>query len=375
MTIVRAEVFKGTVYYKSPFTISLGTSYKSDEVVVKIVDDSGLEGFGEASPSKMILGETQDTVVSSLDVILPSLIGLEPEMLEYASYVIENSIHRNSSAKASVDIALHDLVSKKYKLPLFKYLGGYSNKVLTDVTIGIKPIEEAVKEAKELLEQKVRIIKVKVGSENLEEDISRLRAIREAVGNEVKLFVDANQAWSARRAIYAISKMQRYEIELVEQPVKAYDVDGLSFVKRNSPVPIMADESVHSPEDAIEIVKKDAADFINIKLMKSGGIRNARKIAIISEAAGIKNIVGCMMEGTISIAAAAHFACSTKNVVFVDLDSDLSLKNTLAKKSVIEYKDSYRVLSEGYGLGNIELAHDELKLVKVYEERKTNSAF
>ncbi|MBO3801287.1 MAG: dipeptide epimerase [Thermoproteota archaeon] len=375
MAIVRAEVFKGTTYYKSPFTISLGTSYKSEEVVIKIVDDSGLEGFGEASPSRMILGETQDTVISALDIILPSLIGLEPEMLEYVSYVIENSIYRNSSAKASVDIALHDLISKKYKMPLFKYLGGYSNKVLTDITIGIKSIEETVKEAKELLEQKVRIIKVKVGSESLDEDISRLKAIREVVGNNVKLFIDANQAWSVKRAIYAINKMQRYEIELVEQPVKAHDVDGLSFVKRNSSVPIMADESVHSPEDAVEIVKKGAADFINIKLMKSGGIRNARKIAAISESAGIKNIVGCMMEGTISIAAATHFACSTKNVIFVDLDSDLGLKNTLTKKSVVEYRDSYRVLSEDYGLGNIELAYDELKLVKVYEEKKSNSVF
>jgi o-succinylbenzoate synthase len=375
MVIVRAEVFKGTVHYKSPFTISLGTSCKSEEVVVKVVDGNGLEGLGEASPSKMILGETQETIISALNVILPNLIGSEPEMLENISYLIENSIYRNSSAKASVDIALHDLVSRKHKLPLFKYLGGYSNKVLTDITIGIKPIEEAIKEAKELLEQKVRIIKVKVGSENLEEDISRLKAIREAVGNEIKIFVDANQAWSERRAVYAINKMQRYEIELVEQPVRAKDIDGLSFVRHNSPVPIMADESVHSPEDAIEVVKKDAADLINIKLMKSGGIRNARKIATISEAVGIKNIVGCMMESAISIAAAVHFACSTRNVIFVDLDSDLGLKNTLVKKGMIEFKDSYRVLSEDYGLGDIEISYDELSLIKVYEEKEVSSTF
>jgi o-succinylbenzoate synthase len=373
-TIKSIDIYTGIVYYHAPFRISLGVSDQSEEIVVRIVDSEGFEGWGEGSPSTHILGETQGTMLAAAERIAPRLIGLDSTMLNNLFNEVDNAIYGNTAAKAAFDIALYDLYSKKLGIPLFKLLGGFRNKIETDFTIGIMTVDEAVKKAMELIEKRFKIIKIKVGL-NIDDDVKRVKAIRDAVGNSIKLFIDANQAWTPKQAINAINQLRRFDLELVEQPVKAHDIDGLALVRKNVDVPIMADESVHNPYDAIKVIKAEAADLINIKLMKSGGIHNALKIAAISEAAGIKNIVGCMMEGAISIAAAVHFAASTKNVIFTDLDSDISLKNTLVKSGMVEYKDGYRILSDNPGLGKLEIAMNEIKLVKTFAEQTIERSF
>ncbi|MEM3832702.1 MAG: dipeptide epimerase [Thermoprotei archaeon] len=368
------DLYTGVVYYQAPFRISLGTSDQSEEIVVRIADSEGFEGWGEGSPSTHILGETQGTMLAAAESIAPKLIGLDSSMLSGLLDEVDNAIFSNTAAKAAFDIALYDLYSKRLGLPLFKFLGGFRDMVETDFTIGIMPVSDAVKKVIELVDKGFKIIKIKVGLD-LNDDIERVRSIRDAVGGSIKLFVDANQAWSPKQAIKAINQLRRFDLELVEQPVKAHDISGLAFVRKSVDIPIMADESVRSPYDAINVIRSEAADFINIKLMKSGGIRNALKIAAISEAAAIKNVVGCMMEGAISIAAAVHFAASTRNIIFTDLDSDISLKNTLVKSGMIEYKDGFRILSNYPGLGKLEIAMDELQYVKTFAEKRVKKSF
>ncbi len=369
--IEKIEVYTVRITYQEPIRISLGVSATNDEVIVKIRDDEGYEGWGEGSPSLKILGETAGTMVSASDVIGPLLIGQDPEMLNYNLKLVYEAIKGNTAVKAAYDMALYDLYTKRLKIPLHKFLGGSRDRVEVDHTIGIVKIQEAEKKAKLLVKEGFKRIKLKVGSED---DIDRVRAIRKVVGKETKMFIDANQAWSPDKAVRLIKRLEPYEIELVEQPVKAWDLSGMAFVRKKVDTPIMADESVHDAIDAMRVVKAEAADFINIKLMKCGGIREATRIADISEAAGIRNIVGCMLEGGISITAGVHFSCSTENVTFTDLDSDIGLIDNFVKNGPA-VKEGYRIIPKGIGLGNLRIDKRRLKKVRVYTKLRTFSTF
>ncbi len=374
MKIEKVEIFKGTVYYKAPFKISLGSSEQSDEVLIKIYGENGQVGVGEASPASHIIGETQETAIAASRVIASSIVGQDTDDMSLLFDLIDHSLLRNTAAKAAFDIALYDLASKATNISLSRFLGKYREKIETDVTIGIMDDNSAVKKAEYLKKIGVRRIKMKVGEE-INSDLQRVEKVINAVGNGTKIFIDANQAWKPKEAVSNIKKFESLGIDLVEQPVIAYDIDGLAFVRNNTSSKIMADESVHSPEDAIKIVKKEAADMINIKLMKSGGIHNAIKISNISEAAGLPNMVGCMMEGSIAIAAGIHFSLSTKNVIFVDLDSDIDMKNTLTSGKILPLENGFRMDDNYPGLGNLQVNSEEVSLVDTIKEGSRQKAF
>jgi L-alanine-DL-glutamate epimerase-like enolase superfamily enzyme len=208
---------------------------------------------------------------------------------------------------------------------------------------------------------------VKVGI-NPTEDVERIKLIREAVGNKIQIRIDANQGWTPQQALGALNKMKKYNIQFAEQPVPAEDFKGLIKVKKNSPIPVMADESVHSPEDAFRLIQAEAVDFINIKLMKSGGILKARKIAEVAEAAGIPCMIGCMGESAIGISAGVHLAAAVKNIQYADLDSALMLKDKLVIKGGTKVKNSTHIFSKQYGLGIQELDEKLLgKQLKIYK--------
>ncbi len=374
MEISKIEIFTGTVHFLAPFKISLGTSEFSEDVIVKIYADDGIFGLGEAAPAARITGESQETILGASVSIAQNLIGNDTDSMNALLDTIQSTILRNSAAKAAFDTALYDLVSKMAGKPLYRYLGGYRERVQSDVTIGIMPSAEAVTKAQRLLNMGVGIVKMKVG-DKIDDDLERVKKVRETVGQKTKIFIDANQAWEPKNAVSAIRKFEKYDIDLVEQPVKASDVDGLSFVRKNVDVPVMADEAVHTPEDAIRIVKSDAADMINIKLMKAGGIYNATKIAAISEAAGLKNMVGCMMEGAVGIAAGIHFALSSKNVTFVDLDSDIDMKNTLTGMRMLPFVEGFREPLDGAGIGIDDVDSNEVKLFRTIKRRSSSRSF
>ncbi|MEM3730442.1 MAG: dipeptide epimerase [Candidatus Bathyarchaeia archaeon] len=367
MGIKQIEVYPVTLAYHEPFRIAPGASTESHNVIVKIVTDYGVIGWGEASPSQRVTGETVETVIQTIDRIAPKLIGMCPLRIEQNIELMDDVVAGNPAAKAAIDITLHDILGKTARKELFRLLGGYRTEVLTDITLGIKSPKEMARDALKAVKRGFKALKVKVGI-NPQEDVERVKLIRKAVGDNIQIRIDANQGWTPRQAIEALNKMEKYNIQFAEQPVPAENLKGLIEVKRNSPIPIMADESVHSPEDALRLIKAEAIDLINIKLMKSGGIHKAKKIAAVAEAAGIQCMIGCMGESEIGIAAGTHLAAAIKNIQYADLDSDILLKDKLAKKGGVKVKNSMRIFPKAHGLGIKELDHTKLgKPIKIYK--------
>jgi o-succinylbenzoate synthase len=367
MGMKQIEVYTVSLRYKEPFRIAPGTSNETHNIIVKILTDYDVIGWGESSPSKRVTEETPETVIKTLDMIAPKLIGTCLLEIERDIELMDSIIGGNPAAKAAIDIALHDILGKTARKPLYKLIGGYRTTVLTDITLSIKSPEEMAKDAAKAVKKGFKALKIKVGI-NPSEDVERIKLIREAVGDDMQLRVDANQGWTPLQAIKALNKIAEYTIQFAEQPVPAENLKGLITVRKKSPIPIMADESVHSPEDALRLVKAEAVDFINIKLMKSGGILKARKIAAIAEAAGVPCMIGCMGESEIGIAAGAHLAAAVKNIQYADLDSDILLRDKLVSRGGTKVKDSYRIFPSQHGLGveelNIKLLGEPKRIYK-----------
>ncbi len=350
MGIEQIEAYIVSLRYAEPFTIAAGTSCETTNVVVRILTDYEAVGWGESSPSKRVTGETAETVLQALDIMAPKLVRKCPLRIENDVEIMDSAVPQNPAAKAAIDMALHDILGQTAHKPLFRLIGGYRTEVLTDITLGIKPPEQMAQDAQKAVRNGFKALKVKVGIDPAK-DIERVRLVREAVGGETQLRVDANQGWTPEQAIKTLSRMDEYDVQFAEQPVPANDIKGLKNVRKNSPIPIMADESVHSPEDALRLIEADAVDLINIKLMKCGGILKARKIAAIAEAAGKSCMIGCMGESEIGISAAAHLAAAVKNIQYADLDSDLLLKDKLVRKGGAQVRDSMRTFARASGLG------------------------
>lgn len=346
MKITNLLVYPVLIPLRKPFVTSLGSKYQYDGVLVKIETDEDVFGWGEAAPSKNVTKETQETVVKSLNEIKPLIAGENPfeieKIMDKINYVF------GSSAKASVDIALHDILGKRLGLPLKNVFGNDKKEIRTSITVSIGKVEDVVREAVKIIDNGGRNIKLKIGL-NPDEDIEKIKKIRESVGYEPRIRVDANQAYSVETAIKTLREMERYEIEFVEQPVNAKDIDGMRRVRNNVSIPVMADESVHTPEDAMNVVKNDAADMINIKIMKSG-LLNALKIADICSAAGLSCMAGCMIETKIGVTAGTHLALGKRIVRFADLDGHLDLKFDPTLNGVRTEKGVNKV-GDGAGFG------------------------
>lgn len=320
MSVVdRVEVFKIEVPLEKPFTTALGTTTKLQEIIVRVTDSDGTHGWGEASPSKRTLATSLEGIVVALDEMAPLLVGMDPRRIAYITSQLDISLAGNTSAKAAIDIALHDLVGKIYGDAVWRILGGQSSEqVVTCYSIGIGSRTEMLAEGQDAVSQGFRVLKIKVGN-TPSEDVETVRQFRDTFGQGVKLTLDANQGWSRRDAVRALAEMASYNVDLVEQPVVAHDLAGMAWVRARSAIPVMADESVHSPEDALRVIQNDAADYINIKLMKTGGLLKATRLAAIAEAAGVPCMVGAESETNLGITASVHFALATKAIFLADL--------------------------------------------------------
>ncbi len=306
---------------KSPFRIATGTSDVEENTLVRIA--SGDEhGVGNGSPSD-VTKETRGSIEAFLSKAAKKIAGTEEDPAKL-HHVLDSIADGNTAAKAAVDIALFDLLSKRDGKPLYEWLGGERDRIVTDMTIGIEPMETTVQKALEHCRSGFKALKIKVGLD-LEQDIKRVGAVREAVGPGVELRVDANQGYTVEQAIRFCESMMAYGVAVVEQPVKADDYAGLKSVTRATEMLVMADECVRSVLDVRRVAREGAADMINIKLMKSAGVSDAVFMNRLAEAADLKTMVGCMGEIQASIAAGLHFALSSKNVLFADLDSHFSI--------------------------------------------------
>ncbi|MBB6213932.1 o-succinylbenzoate synthase [Anaerosolibacter carboniphilus] len=335
-----------------PFKTALRTATSAEDTVVIIETDDGNVGYGEAPPTAVITGDTNGAIIGAIaDNISKQLIGEEIENIEQIMDKLNRAVVGNSSARAAIDMAVYDLFGKLYKAPIYKLLGGYRDTVETDITVSINEPEEMREDALRYVTNGFTALKLKVGMD-IQKDIQRVKAIREAVGYDIKIRIDANQGWQPKEAVRGIRRLEDagLDIELVEQPVKAWDLDGLKYVTDHVETPVMADESMFSPHDAFKILSMRAADLINIKLMKCGGIHNALKIVAIAEACGVECMLGSMLETKIGITAAAHLAGAKKNITRFDLDAPA----LLAEDPVVgglEVKGPRLLLSNKPGLG------------------------
>lgn len=322
MKITRIETGEVCLPLVTPFKTAERTVDCARDIIVRITTDDGLQGFGEAPPTAVITGDTRGSIRCAIEeFIAPALIGMELEDMDGLHTKLRRSVVGNSSARAAVDIALYDLWAKSLGKPLYRLLGGHRTEIETDLTISVNPVDEMVRDSLKAVEQGFRILKIKVGKEG-KKDIERIAAIRDAVGRDVALRVDANQGWSVKEALRIISALEEREldIDLIEQPVPAFDFAGMQECTRQSSIPILADESVFTPLDAIRVIEGRAADLINIKLMKTGGIYEALKICSLAESYGVECMIGCMLESKVSVSAAAHLAAAKGCITRADLD-------------------------------------------------------
>ena len=305
-----------------PFKTALRSVDRVEDILVELHTDTGAVGYGEAPPTGPITGDTAGGIIGAVrELIAPALIGQEVDAFEAVAARVQKAGVHNTSAKAAVDMALWDLYGQLHGIPVHKLLGGARRQLVTDITISVNPPEQMAADARDAVARGYDCLKVKVGADPAL-DTARLAAVRAAVGDGVCIRIDANQAWTPRQAVRILNEMQDkgLGLELVEQPVPADDLEGLAYVTRHSWVPVMADESVFSPADALRIMQHRAADFINIKLMKCGGLTNALRIAAAAEVYGVECMIGCMLEAKVAVNAAVELACARSIITRVDLD-------------------------------------------------------
>lgn len=349
MKITRITAREIQMPLEKPFVIALGTITSCGTVYVKIETDAGLAGYGEGAGLPFVTGETNDTMLNAIRLLEPALLGQSPYSIEHIHRRMDEIIVRNSSAKAAIDLALYDLMAKGAGLPLYRYLGGVSNTVEIDMTIGIDTPENMAEQAAKLVREGYRELKIKAGIDD-ENDAKAIRLIRKAAP-EAHLKVDANQGWSAHRAIGMLGVYREAGVGALEQPVPYWDIDGLRRVRERAPFPVMADESCFSPQDASRIVKSDAADILNIKLMKCGGLYRALQINAVAEAAGLNCMLGCMLESRLAIAAGAALVASHPNFIYADLDSFLEFADLPLLKGTFGFEAPFIRLGEAPGIG------------------------
>jgi L-Ala-D/L-Glu epimerase len=325
----------------TPFRIARGVQYTSPNVIVQVTYN-GVTGYGEASPSEYY-GESVETVLACIALFAGNL-GDDPFLLEDIHARLDKLIRLHPSAKAAVDMALYDIMGKTLGVPLYKLLGlNPAHTPLTSFTIGLDSPAQMV--TKTLLARDYPILKVKMGTKH---DLESIKAIRDVSSAIIR--VDANAAWTPKEAIKTIQALSVYNIEFVEQPVPAHDLAGLKLVRDNVSVPIIADESCVTVADIPRI--SECVDGINIKLMKCGGLSQALKMIHVARAHHLRIMLGCMIESSLAITAAAHL---TPLVDYADLDGNLLIDDDPYRG--VQVEDGKLVLPSGHGLGVTENNH------------------
>jgi L-alanine-DL-glutamate epimerase-like enolase superfamily enzyme len=352
MKIARVDLYIKSFRLKAPSAVAYATVEDAPHVFVRIETESGLEGWGCCAPDPVVTGETVEAIHDFLDRKGRDLLMQRDARRLHA---LDSHLARHGpeypGARAAVNIALYDLLGKRCGRPVYELLGFYRQCMATSITLCLDTPGTMAEKARGFVAKGFSVLKVKLGGD-LEEDLARVRSVREAAGEAIALRLDANQAYTATGALKLCEALSGdARIEFLEQPTPAGDLAGLGETARGSAIPIMADESVVSPADALAVAQNRAAQSINIKLMKAGGITAALKIAGIAEAAGLPAMLGCMDESVLSIAAALHLALACENVAWADLDGHLDIEADAASGGVrLEKGILYPLDEPGFGV-------------------------
>ncbi|MDH7461553.1 dipeptide epimerase [Chitinophagaceae bacterium 26-R-25] len=321
MIFTAFEIYKYSIPMH-PFTIATGTMNFAQNIFIKAYTSENIVGVGECSAFPMIVGETQETCfVMAKDFAQlwknKDALDIQARMSELHAFTAYNA-----TIKSAFDMVLYDIAAKHAGKPLYSLLNpnAKQKEMITDLTIGIDTPENMAAKAKEFIERGVQIIKIKLGKHPAE-DVERVKQIREAVHPSTTLRVDANQGWSYADAEFALNEISRFDIEFCEQPMRRHHDPVLPELVLNSPVKLMADESVFDHHDAKRLIATKACDYVNIKFAKSSGILEAIKINEVCRQSNIPCMMGGMLESRLALTAFAHFAKATDNIRFYDMDT------------------------------------------------------
>ncbi len=318
--IIRISIYSVDIPFKHPFKYALGVLRNAQSIFVRIdTDKEGMFGMGEIAPAHTITGETQGSCEVIAVDLAKMLLNKNPLDIAGNLMAMNRYFAHNTAVKCGFDMAFHDIAGKVAGLPIYVLLGGSNSPLITDLTIGIDKPEVMAQKALELKKDGFSAIKVKIG-EGLLPDIERIQIIREAIGSDIKIRVDANQGWDYPTAVTALRRMKPYDLEYCEQPLAFWDHENMKRLRKNTITPIAADESIFNDKDAFILASKGCCDILNIKLAKSGGIHTAQKIDTIAQSAGLPCMIGCMGETRLGLTAAAHLALAHPNIQYLDLD-------------------------------------------------------
>jgi len=347
LEIESAIIRKVRIPLNMTFSISLGSQDYYEGVLIELKAGE-FTGYGEGETVAQITGEDPEVLFHTVLGIVSSIDGHAFSGMEEASSFINSYCHGNTASKSAVEMSLYDLVSRKANLHLTRILGGNLNPRRTSLTIPINSVQENIRLLEQYKKQGAKIIKVKVGKD-VENDLERVKGIANNLPDDTCFFVDANQGYNLRQAIKMADLLQKYEALFFEQPMPRDDLYGLRDLRNKSGVPIMLDESISSPRDVLNAVMIGSADMINVKLSKSGGIRNAIKVLTVAQAAGLDAMVGCMLESKLGIAASLAVANTLSNVKYIDLDGFTYLQEQPFEGGV-EMKNGMDIPISGPGL-------------------------
>ena len=350
LSIKEIEIFKSPIKLKEPFKISLGILTHAENVIIKINTDEGLTGWGECSPFMTINGESMDTCFVVGQYLAKILKGKNPLDIAACTLAMDSVIYANSSIKSAFDIALYDIAAQHAGKPLYAFLGGSKNKeIITDYTVSIDDPKKMAADAVKIKANGFQVIKVKLG--HPAQDIERIRLIREAVGMEIPIRIDANQGWDVPGTINILNELALYNIQHCEEPIPRWNYTALAGIRKQSPIKIMADESCCDHHDAQRLIDLEACDFFNVKLGKSSGIFKALKIVQLAEKKEIKIQLGGFLESRLAFTAAAHLALASDAIIYYDFDTPLMFIEDPVKGGISYDHKAVITVPEGPGLG------------------------
>lgn len=355
MEITEVRTTTVNIPFKSPYEIGIGDPLSTaDAVLVRVNTTAGITGIGEARPFAAYFShESVATLPTVIENHLgPALEGRDPRDIVELIEVMDQTIRDNPSAKSAIEMACYDILGKDCDVPVATLLGGrYRERIAVGKSIGIQDVESAVDDARDFADQGVTSIKVKVGKDPAADTV-RTKAIMDAVGDRVPIRIDANGGYSAAKATKVCRELEEYgDLLLIEQPISRTNLTGMAELTDKLDTPVLADESVFSPVDGVEIVRRRAADILNIKVQNAGGLYKANQIAAIAAGAEMPVVIGAMMETGVGTAASAHLAASIPHATYPsDVKAPDAMTDSILKEP-IRITEGYTHVPEGPGLG------------------------
>jgi o-succinylbenzoate synthase len=351
MHITTVETFHVRVPFNVPFVVWRGELESKDHVLVRISTDAGLVGWGEAAPFLFYSPETASDVSSLIDDVLAAeIIGRDPGDVRAIHQSFE-MLDGHLFAKCAIEMALWDIAGKSAGLPLYRLLGGpVRDRVPVTTVLHTDGPAEMAKEARALADLGFHSLKIKIGF-GLDQDEAMVAAVREAVGRDVRIRVDAEEHYTVKEALAIGKRLERYDLELISQPVARTDWEGMALLRASLATNLLADEGIHSPHNILTCVRHGAADMVNIKVLKSGGLLPTIDMAGICRAAHLPVMIGSMIESGIGTLFSAHIAATLPNVFSTELCGTLLLAQDLLADHV--HIDNGAILFNGKpGLGS-----------------------